>query len=349
MVAAAESGRLRVSARVAEIVGKSASPDLRWAAARGELALGTDELLLVLVFLSRGGDEDLRRQALATLRALPVEDLLASVANPRLPAQALHLVARVHLQNPRIMAAVVANPATANATLIGIARHAESDLLDQIAADRQRLADCPELVAALSGNPHTPARLRRMLATFPGVQPPAAGNSAEHRTETETPSETAPQDVEDDGDGETCAEQDEEVNASKYQLSLELPVAEKIKTALTGDKEWRTILLRDANKLVSSAVLKNPRITDGEVLAVARNRSANDELIRLVLLNNEWVKSPEIRKALVVHPRTPLPKAMRFMSGLSEKELKQLAKSRNVSQAIVNNARRMLAARDKKK
>jgi len=36
---------------------------------------------------------------------------------------------------------------------------------------------------------------------------------------------------------------------------------------------------------------------------------------------------------------------MRFMTFLSEKDVRELAKSRNVSQAIVNNARRMLMTR----
>ena len=44
---------------------------------------------------------------------------------------------------------------------------------------------------------------------------------------------------------------------SKYQLALEMGVSEKIKMALTGDKEWRNIFLKDPNKLVSSAVMKN--------------------------------------------------------------------------------------------
>jgi hypothetical protein len=119
--------------------------------------------------------------------------------------------------------------------------------------------------------------------------------------------------------------------------------------ALTGDKEWRNIFLKDANKLVSSAVLKNPRITDGEVLAVAKNKSASEELIRLITLNREWVKSYEIKKALILHPRTPLPKALRYMEILTEKDIKSLAKSRGVSQVIVNNARRMLMAKQRKK
>jgi hypothetical protein len=141
---------------------------------------------------------------------------------------------------------------------------------------------------------------------------------------------------------------EEEINASKYQLSLKMEVAEKIKMALTGDKEWRTIFLKDPNKLVSGAVLKNPRITDGEVLTVAKNKSTNDELIRLILLNREWLKHYEIKKALVMHPRTPVPRALRFMTVLSDKDIKTLAKSRSVSQVIVNNARRMLMAKLKK-
>ena len=132
---------------------------------------------------------------------------------------------------------------------------------------------------------------------------------------------------------------------SKYQLLQDMPVAEKIKMALTGDKEWRTLLIREANKLVSTAVLKNPRITEGEVLAVAKNRSASDELIRIILLNREWVKLYDMKKALVMHPRTPLQKSMRFMTFLSEKDIRELSKSRNVSQAIVNNARRMLQSK----
>ena len=65
------------------------------------------------------------------------------------------------------------------------------------------------------------------------------------------------------------AEEIDKDGLSKYQKALELGVADKIKIAMTGDKEWRSIFLRDSNKLVSSAALKNPRITDGEVLALS--------------------------------------------------------------------------------
>ncbi len=75
-----------------------------------------------------------------------------------------------------------------------------------------------------------------------------------------------------DGDAEEPFDEDfiEETDLSKYQELQEMAVSEKIKMALTGDKEWRTLLIRESNKQVHTAVLKNPRITEGEVLAVAK-------------------------------------------------------------------------------
>ena len=88
---------------------------------------------------------------------------------------------------------------------------------------------------------------------------------------------------------------------------------------------------------------------DGEVLAIVKNKSSSEELIRLITLNNEWLKNYEIKRALVMHNRTPLPTAMRFMNILTEKDLKNMAKSREISSVLVNTARRMLDAREKKR
>jgi len=134
---------------------------------------------------------------------------------------------------------------------------------------------------------------------------------------------------------------------TKYQLAQRLGVSEKIKYALTGDKEWRSILIRDSNKQVSGAVIKNPRITDGEVLAICKSAIQNDEVIRTICQNREWVKNYQIRKALVENPRTPLANALRFLSTLGEKDLAALAKSKNISSVLVNQARRLLMQKKK--
>jgi len=161
-----------------------------------------------------------------------------------------------------------------------------------------------------------------------------------------------PEEMEAD-DGETCAPEEdgggeeEEEYKSKYKLCQELGVGDKIKIALSGDKEWRSILIKDSNKLVSGAVIKNPRITEAEVLAIAKSKIQNDEIMRVICMNKEWIKNHQIRKALVENSKTPLPSALRFMSTLTEKDLAALAKSKNVGTVISTQARRILLAKKK--
>ncbi len=217
-----------------------------------------------------------------------------------------------------------------------------------------------EVLRPILQAPETPEPLIAFIRRLhPGLAPPGPETKVEEAVSSPGKSgapESADLDQEeqawdgsaDGAEGEEPIEE-EEVNASKYQLSLTMGVAERIKMALTGDKEWRTLMIKDANKLVHSAALKNPRITEGEVLLVAKNKSSSDELIRLITANKEWLKSYEIQRALVIHPRTPLPKALRFLGMLGEKDLKKLASSRDVSPILVNTARRLLLAKQKRK
>jgi hypothetical protein len=154
-----------------------------------------------------------------------------------------------------------------------------------------------------------------------------------------------------DGEAEEQPQEEEEPQEeeyrSKYQLAQTMGVGEKIKMALTGDKEWRSIFIKDSNKLVNGAVVKNPRITEPEILAISKSVIQNDEIVRIICHNKEWIKNYEIRKALVLNHKTPLPVALRFMTFLTEKDLASIAKSKNVSSVLSNSARRILAGKKK--
>jgi hypothetical protein len=141
--------------------------------------------------------------------------------------------------------------------------------------------------------------------------------------------------------------QEEEEHFSKYKLLQNMPINEKIKMAMTGDKEWRWLLIKETNKLVSTAVIKNPRITEAEVLAIAKSSELNEEVIRLVCMNKEWIKLYPVRKALVENNKTPLPRALRFLTTLNEKDLAALAKSKNISSVIARQAQRQLLNKKK--
>ncbi len=284
-------------------------------------------LVTVLFIFYHGENAELKKEALGTLRMLPTNILLAALNSPELHSSIIDLIVRLRYRDVLVMEVALRHRMIGLRTLMLVAEKGSGEVLDILSHNDQVLNKAQALRTAIINNPNADKVMKLRLGW---VEPQP---------------ESAPEDEPEPVEAIEEPEEIEEEALSKYQQILEMPVAEKIKMALTGDKEWRTLLIREANKMVSTAVLKNPRISEGEVLSVAKNRSSSDELIRIILLNREWVKKYEIKKALVVHPRTPLQKSMRFMTFLTEKDVRELAKSRNVSQAIVNNARRMLMSK----
>lgn len=129
---------------------------------------------------------------------------------------------------------------------------------------------------------------------------------------------------------------------SLYARILTMGIAEKIKLALRGNRDARSILIRDTNKLIRRLVLQNPRISDAEVIAVARNRTADDELLRMIAEKREWSRNYQIRLALATNPKTPLVIALKQVGALGEKDLRLIAKSKNVPGGVAAQARRLL-------
>jgi hypothetical protein len=132
------------------------------------------------------------------------------------------------------------------------------------------------------------------------------------------------------------------VEKSLLQRVGSMTVAERIKLALHGNREARMLLLRDSNRLIRRFVLQNPRVADDEAIAIAKNRSADDELLRIIAERREWAKNYQVRHALVTNPKTPLTIALRFLSGLYERDIRALAKSKNVSATIAAQAKRIV-------
>jgi hypothetical protein len=123
---------------------------------------------------------------------------------------------------------------------------------------------------------------------------------------------------------------------------LTMSISEKIKLALRGNRDARLVLIRDPNKLIRRFVLQNPRLSDSEVITLARNKNADDELLRIVIDKREWMRNYQVRLGLATNPKTPLALALRQVSSLEQRDLRQIAKSKNVPQAIAAQARRLL-------
>ncbi len=120
---------------------------------------------------------------------------------------------------------------------------------------------------------------------------------------------------------------------------------QKIKLALSGGKEARGLLIRESNKQVSTAVLENPRITDGEIEFFAKSANLSEDIMRKIGNNSDWTKKYTVALALVNNPKCPSGIAVGFVSRMSDKDLALLEKSRNVSEAVRSAARGLFVRR----
>jgi hypothetical protein len=122
-------------------------------------------------------------------------------------------------------------------------------------------------------------------------------------------------------------------------------VKDRVKFALKGDREARGILVRDSNKVVATAVIHNPRITDKEIETVAAMRTVSEEVLRLIGMNRAWARSYSIIHNLARNPRTPMATAIHILPRIQAKDLKALAENRNISEGVRRQAYRLVQTR----
>lgn len=135
-----------------------------------------------------------------------------------------------------------------------------------------------------------------------------------------------------------------EVSAERVSLIrriMFMNARDRVKLAMKGDREARGILIRDSNRVISAAVVNNPRITEHEIENIAAMRTVSDEVLRLIAMNRSWARSYPIIHNLTKNPRTPIPTAMNILPRLRTKDLKNLGQNRNISEAIRRQADRI--------
>ncbi len=132
-------------------------------------------------------------------------------------------------------------------------------------------------------------------------------------------------------------------------LLTSLPVPDKIKIATLGRREQRSILVRDPNRVVSTAVMSSPKLTDVEVENFARMQNVSEEVLRLIGTSRAWTKRYPVIAALVKNPRTPPAVSLPLVTRLAERDMKGLTVDRNVPESIRLAARKQLAVLQSRK
>jgi hypothetical protein len=121
-----------------------------------------------------------------------------------------------------------------------------------------------------------------------------------------------------------------------------MSVGEKVKMALHGTREWRTFLARDRAGVIQAALVRNPRVTIDEMMALARGSALAPDAAEALAQHTSFGSSPMIALALVRNPRTPLPTAIHMIARLSPTDLRTVAKGVGVRQQVASAARKKL-------
>ncbi|BCS53034.1 hypothetical protein [Geobacter sp. SVR] len=302
--------RLRVSPAVGLFVGPGVNAEEKLRGVSAAADMPVVERVSLLFCMMQEADGRVRTAASAAFATLPVESVLDFIATPDAHPAVLDFLARFHHSTPQIATALLESPG-----LSARAREFLSKAVPPVAGIRQEQG-----VDRGAGDLESDADMSEGEKVPGDEEPKTAVDESE------------------------VSEEGEEF-LNKYRLAQQMGVGEKIKTALTGDKEWRAILIKDTNKLVSGSVIKNPRLTEGEVLTILKAGLQNDEVIRLICANKDWVKNYKIRKALVENPKTPLPNALRYLASMGEKDIAAYAKSKNISSVLSSQAKRIILAK----
>jgi len=149
--------------------------------------------------------------------------------------------------------------------------------------------------------------------------------------------------VDADESGVNLAGADEENKSFQERLS-NMTVPEKMKCAMKGTREMRSILIRDPNRMVAAAVLSCPKVNPAEVEAFAKMGNVSEDILRTIANTRAWTKAYGVVLSLVKNSKTPVALSMNLMQRLTESDVKKISTDRNVPEALRLAARKRATA-----
>lgn len=138
-------------------------------------------------------------------------------------------------------------------------------------------------------------------------------------------------------------DEDEDRETATQKLA-KMGFPERLKAAVKGSREMRAMLIRDPNKMIASAVLSSPKLSEPEVEAFSRMASISEEILRIIASNRTWTKNYNVVLGLTKNPKTPLAMSLTFMSRLNTRDMQQLSVDRNVPEPLRIAARKRVVA-----
>lgn len=340
-------------------VDPKAPVPLRMMCAKSLVPLAPPDMVGALFMLTFDADEKVRTTAAETAAKLPDRVLAGALRDEGVQVPVLAWLLDQYWQNDSYAEMLVLNSKTPDAAVARAASRCSARTAEIIGNNQLRILREEQILRALVTNPNAPASLidgvcdfcvrSGMIVDLPQMKdarvrvfgPEAAEAPPDPGPTAEDVLREFGADATDDG---PPLEEGQRLTMAK--TIMKLSVSEKVKLATKGNKEARGILLRDSNRLVALAAIRNPRITDGEVLAQVMNKAVNDDVLREIYGDREYIKQYPIKLGLVKNPKTPQAMSMRFLATLRESDVKNLSRDKNVPNQVQQLARKMMEKKE---
>jgi hypothetical protein len=367
----------KLSPAAARILDPKSPAPIRQMGARGIApGLKPADALTVIAVLAESEDASVSTLARATLDKLALP-LLTAGLNPDLHPGVIAVIAPRFAHDVAMMERILSLPQIAMPTIAEVASKASEAVAELIATNEERLLKFPAIIEKLYLNRATrmstadrmielAVRNKIELTGIPAFKEAAAAIAEELIAEpTAEPNfddlqfiatEKLAQAIQIDATQEDThvldPETGEEVAIEKvrplYAQLATLSVSNRIRRAQVGSSAERMLLVRDADRRVAVAAIKNPSIQEAEVVRISAGRSASEDVMRVIAMNREWTRHHQIKLNLVTNPRCPFAFAAKLVPHLRDHELKLIARSKNVTGAIAQAARQQLERKGQK-
>jgi hypothetical protein len=361
--------------RLIELIRQSAVPaGVIRSAAKGTLSLPPGEMVEVLVYLAEHST-NVKQDAQNTLAAWSDEPLSAVLADPNISPDVLDYFFAPSNCRPNVLKALMETGCVPDEKFVSIATAGVRDAITVLMSSERLRRAIPVLRALLQnpsltsdevsqikedlarlGAPPAEKRVQRVgdvevdqwitehaseikaeegkaFSLIGGIEGNVDSDNAEATEITEEAIANAPK------------SEEEPERLSTLQKLARLTVGERVQAAMKGNREERSILIRDGAKIVSSAVLASPKLSEAEIEAFASMKNVQESVLREIARNRKFIKSYVVLKSLTTNPRTPLDLSLTLVKNMLVPDLKGLSQNKNVPDTLRKTALKLFKMR----
>ncbi|MEM6792804.1 MAG: hypothetical protein AAF725_02405 [Acidobacteriota bacterium] len=339
-------------ANLLEQILSGANRNLQVLAAQGLVPLAPEELLPIQIALTGSPDAEIATkasEALSNLAPSMAVDFVREQAGER----ELHYLG-LHVVSSEVREAVLRRPDVPRQTLAEMAPSLSPDHQEILILRQDAILELPAILVSLESNPQLSSYAKRRIWEYREHLLPK--DKVPHKSAEEVEAEVdaiTDEEMEEalaeaksraaeagEAEGETI----DETKITPAQVRL-LPVPMRMKIARNADRQMRALLVRDANSLVAVTTITANSVPDSEIESIANNRSVCEEVLAEIPKRREWIRKYSIARALVKNPKNNLTTSLKLLPRMSVRDLRDLAKDKNVADGVRQMALRLYQAK----